>query len=1134
MVAVPAASPDSAYTAQATRLADQHGVAIPLPDQPGVFLNTVWQAVPADHLVGLVADTAYFKDGQWHATTTSKWAWRDQVKDGTADFLEWAKAANNAPYALPGRGGIYWLTASRKHHVLNRFAARGSLDELLVVTALYADLDCEKRGYTLDAALNVLLSMSLPPTIVVFSGGGLQAIHVLAQPWSVINREAAGEFKAYNLALYKSVFERTDLILDTSVHNADRMLRLPGFINRKPERHGAAARIVYFDPTALYTPDQIRASVTLPTRPTRLYLPAVAPHPDGTYQVGQEFVHYLVDRQPQPPERHPVLLRLAMQAARAGMPAPDFIARLRPVAREWYRNEPHRAEGELDRMVAWAYDRVSEDDDPTPTGAWLVRLTPDGFEAASDDEHDALRDKTLPVEPEQIAPPVEQPRSVQDVRAEQVKRIRDYANAKVNGLATYMLVRTPPGAGKTHAALTVAYEFALKQKDTGRGKVAVLSQFTLDEGGWQEWLRQFGITDTSKAMYIVGRNGEPKSAGYCAMSSIADGVAAKGYNAVHLVCKRCPHQHQCETSWYLSQFKRAQKKAIVLARHQHAPIDLLIGYRRLLIFDESPLGVIAGLIELAAKDLVLTAPIGVQSLYPELVSKLNKLMEALRHIVSGNEPIGQNHYPTADHVKLGGRWLFDRLVMALGADLLAAITRLDVKPVQQAGQPGFFQLTVEGVANLPQNFVFDLWSILKYEYETHYLANRARWNSRLIVWGQTLRIYPMRPFSFDPLTKIVVTDATGQPDLYGKAFYDSKTSKPREAYIYEAPLHPHARITQWTNSGNSRNTLRRRGKTVEIEDTEGQIITIEADNTALARAKTQITLLAERHNKSLLVVCYQSIHKNLRKWAEDTGVLDPDYIQYYGNLRGRNDYKHLEAVLLIGEPRIPPMEVFAQAQVWYWDDELPIDFELDTTGLKLEPYPGYVSPVDGKGRAYAYPGYRDERLNRMYVWAIQAEMRQCYERIRCNAPEIDPATGKPQAKYVYIAAQMPCSDHVDELAHWSQYQTDQAGRAWCIEQFNAGRKTIPQAEYIEAVQPYETNYQRAKDSYDRVYAALEAEGLLEPKPMVEKTKLQSVIDWLLEDPARQQLSIRQIAKETNTGRDTVQRAVKIVLNHSEP
>jgi hypothetical protein len=165
-------------------------------------------------------------------------------------------------------------------------------------------------------------------------------------------------------------------------------------------------------------------------------------------------------------------------------------------------------------------------------------------------------------------------------------------------------------------------------------------------------------------MYIVGRNADQNSAGYCAMNTIADAVAAKGHNAAHLVCKRCPLQTQCEQVWYLSQFKRAKRKAMILARHQHGVIDELVGYRRLLVFDESPLGVVAGKIELAPKDLVLTPSVMLETQYPDLVIALTKLLDALRQIISANMPV--TGHASEEHVKLGGRWLFDRLEETLG------------------------------------------------------------------------------------------------------------------------------------------------------------------------------------------------------------------------------------------------------------------------------------------------------------------------------------------------------------------------------------------------------------------------------------------------------------------------------------
>jgi hypothetical protein len=359
------------------------------------------------------------------------------------------------------------------------------------------------------------------------------------------------------------------------------------------------------------------------------------------------------------------------------MPLDLFTEHMRPVARDWYAENPDRAGDELDRMIAWAYERAGEDilaGVPFGLGLWLVRATPDGFERASEEDHDALRDKTVPTEPP-AAQPVAQIhnanfQALDQVRAEQLRQIREYVAAKLQGLGTYMLVRTSPGAGKTHSALQAAYEYALRVSKA-RGKVAILTQFTIDEHGWQDWLKAFGVTDTTQAMYIVGRNADPNSAGYCAMSSIADAVAAKGHNAVHLVCKRCPLQMQCEQSWYLSQFQRAKKKAMILARHQHGVIDELIGYRRLLVFDESPLGVVAGKIELAPKDLVLTPSLMLETQYPDLVLALTKLLDALRLIISANMPV--TGHASEEHVKLGGRWLFDRLEETLGSEALARL-----------------------------------------------------------------------------------------------------------------------------------------------------------------------------------------------------------------------------------------------------------------------------------------------------------------------------------------------------------------------------------------------------------------------------------------------------------------------------
>jgi hypothetical protein len=306
---------DASLSGQAERLAHQHGVRLPLADQPAAFLRTAWQAMPAGQLVGLMADDEYFQAQTWQIVTSPKWSF---WPEGLDHLLGWAHAKNAASYHNAGRGGIYWHAASRKNAVLGRYGARGGLDDLLAITAFFADLDVAKRGYDLERALAALLAMPLPPTFVVFSGGGLQAVHVLSEPWAVTNREAAKEYKAYSLALYRSVFERTGLVLDSAVAEASRMMRSPGFANRKTEyTTSPVARIVYHGST-LYSVDAIKTRVQLPqntpeTR-ARLFAP-LGIQAKETYQVGQEFIHYLVDREPQSTGTPP------------GDPAPGYASR---------------------------------------------------------------------------------------------------------------------------------------------------------------------------------------------------------------------------------------------------------------------------------------------------------------------------------------------------------------------------------------------------------------------------------------------------------------------------------------------------------------------------------------------------------------------------------------------------------------------------------------------------------------------------------------------------------------------------------------------------------------------------------------------------------------------------------------
>lgn len=1137
---------------QAHILATQHGVAIPVSAQAEVWLRAVWGAMPAGSLVGLVGADEYIKAEGIRATSTPVWMrWGDEL----TPLLEWAEALNNKRFLLEGQGGIYWNAASRKESVLDRYHARGKHSELAQITSFFCDLDAGKRGYSLAEGVKVLLSMPLPPSGIIFSGGGLQAVHILSEAWSIPNEAAVLEYKDYSLALYKPTFDAAGLKLDTSVHEAGREMRLPGYVNRKKDRN-TFARIIYWHPEIVYSPAEIREKVALlPSKPRLApYLPIthVLPGdmPAGSYAVTHDFIHYLIEGNA-PVERHPTMLKLANQAARAGIPSQDFTDRMRPIAERWFSvtGELHRAGYELDSAVNWAYTRRNEDrDEYTGYGDWLVLLTPDGFKQADAITQELHRNKPVEITPAPEALQEAEPepkQSLETVRAEQATTLRQYQAAKTHGMGTYLLMRTSPGAGKTYLTLKAAERYAKEVRDTGEteGKVAMLTLFKDPENGaesWQKRIHEHG-GDPSLYRYMVARNGDPSSAGYCSHHKQAERVANKGYVVTATLCTRCPDETECKLKWYRSQFLKAQEAPILLARHQHGMIQELMQQRDFIIFDESPLEIISKPTIVKLDDLIWTAENKFHEMQsPKESSLLRRWVKVIHDIVALNLSVDAHTYPTAEHVKLGGKWFFDRLAHELGAGDLAEIAGLALSMVREIVKSTLPDTSIEAVETLPLNWILDTWRVFEQEYHKHYQQQASSWNSRLIVWANELRIYPMGAFSFKQKTKIVITDATGLPHLYGKAFvypkekHGEKSELPREGHVYEGKLTPKSQIIQFTGTDHSKTSLRKESRPQSTRTEKLVLMTLmttdkgelgfDAEDFApdpdnLARIKTLILELIKQHAGSLLIVSYMEFAQKLREWNRQYKLLPEEQIQWYRSLRGKNDYKNLNAVLLIGTPRIPKMDLLALAQVWYWNDEFPID---DTPLLRIEPYPDYLDPEDGKPRGYQYIGFADERVNALYVGLVSAEMRQCYERIRPNA-SLD-ADGSHIEKHVYIASGFPCTDHVNMLTSWATWGLDLAGMNYYTSQLAQG-KAVFQSDFTEHImKKMNCSYNTAKACFERILARTASNGVEQGRK--KKPQKLIVLDWLAQDPIRAKLSSRVIAKELGVHTEAVQAALK--------
>lgn len=175
----------------------------------------------------------------------------------TADkALAWLEARS-------GRMNLYWMV----NPALAPLTSKASKADVAELAMLHVDID-PKKGEDAEAAradaIARLEAHIPPPSIIIDSGGGVQAFWLLDEPLFIGGDVAAAEeAEAYNRHLEETFHA-------DSCHNCDRIMRLPGTINlpnAAKVKKGRAARLatlaafhverVY--PLAAFTPAQPKA-----------------------------------------------------------------------------------------------------------------------------------------------------------------------------------------------------------------------------------------------------------------------------------------------------------------------------------------------------------------------------------------------------------------------------------------------------------------------------------------------------------------------------------------------------------------------------------------------------------------------------------------------------------------------------------------------------------------------------------------------------------------------------------------------------------------------------------------------------------------------------------------------------------
>lgn len=210
-----------------------------------------------------------------------------------------------------------------------------------------------------------------------------------------------------------------------------------------------------------------------------------------------------------------------------------------------------------------------------------------------------------------------------------------------------------------------------------------------------------------------------------------------------------------------------------------------------------------------------------------------------------------------------------------------------------------------------------------------------------------------------------------------------------------------AHVTQVSSTRNAKTRYLRRRKAS----------TQEKSRVNRHRAQTQaiIDRVAARHR--LLVVGPQAVVGNpKRNMAPKLSWPDDGEFAHFGGLRGVDEYKDFDAVVVIGrnQPRIEDLEDIA-ASLW-WDDPhkltLPGQFSEVVRGYRLrEGEVGVLTVV-----------HRDQRVNRVLEQIRERETLQAIDRLRL--------IHNSKQKHVWILSNLPLDLTIDQLVTWRELAND--------------------------------------------------------------------------------------------------------------
>lgn len=580
-----------------------------------------------------------------------------------------------------------------------------------------------------------------------------------------------------------------------------------------------------------------------------------------------------------------------------------------------------------------------------------------------------------------------------------------------------IMVKAPPGIGKTHAACE-----ALKD---GIGVVTAAMFPNHEKVAEFAALYDEVSADSPLSPILIQVRGrrsldpdKADGATMCAIPDLAGQIAELGGNVREDLCSVCPHAHDCAYLRQEQKIKEAVKApfgVILAAPHDYLTIPLPGGVvPDFTVFDEAPRNGWSVSTQITFDDL-LAKPIFTGSKRPKseieaagekvdalqaLLSSITPTLRALRNAIEATEG-RYNDNGIMEHIRTAG---VTREMVETARDEISKFNTNEAREaVEQArlettfGRRKFENVLGKALANAKANTTRKLRTVfeaLLVEFDhgrddAVAIYGAQAWSAGR-GWVPGLRVDALIRPRGNANAPLIFLDGTGDPEMVQAVF------GPMD--VIEHRTERNATVTFVTGQSFSQT------QTAPSDQRKWPEKTLREAEALRAAIKDCRDRLTGGMPSRLAVFCNLTLRKAMG-WGDDpmTG--------HFQNLRGSNQWERASACMVIGRPLPPPAEIEAPARAFAAATGVPFT-SLEGAKMPTEQRP--IRMRDGSGYAQEVPFHPDPWADRVLRQMREAEIEQAIDRLRLIRNEVP--------KEVFILGQVTVDVTADRVMSWADFK----------------------------------------------------------------------------------------------------------------